>query len=440
MKRKLLTKTPMCPRERLVIISYTTGLSFTLERIGPLAAIVITVFYLLVLYLFALPNTPENPFANIYSESLIIWLVFLFFFFFFFFFFFSSFFSLASLVRRRGKEVRRKVSQGLKMLQKHSRGIALNPPPRAWEGRGRWRRFRRFAGRLLAMGSPRLGPPAGAFIVELGAALCLQAGQAPLLLQVSRVRRIGISLGGLVRQGRFIVGGVRKYHGTLRTPPAGHPLARFGAIVIKIFRGLGPRSPRRQVMFRAGRRCARKRAGRDAVSKEWTPSVELQDPGRDAASLPSAQVVDWQGRARDCWDGSRREESSYYLLSGVGVELADVKPEVVSSPVRLDASAVVLKRGNASGDELHSNHGPRDAGLPEVTDLWAERLKGLFGKGLACPGGELGGRHSGDEEELRFFEDVDKEPAAPKVFNFLHPLQVDEVALCSGGGDEGDAA
>jgi hypothetical protein len=50
---------------------YTTGLSFALERIGPLAAIIITVSYLLVHYLFALPNTPENPFASIYSESLI---------------------------------------------------------------------------------------------------------------------------------------------------------------------------------------------------------------------------------------------------------------------------------------------------------------------------------------------------------------------------------
>jgi hypothetical protein len=71
MKRKLLTETPVCPQERLVIISYTTGLSFALERIGPLAAIIITVFYLLVLYLLALPNTPENLFASIYSESLI---------------------------------------------------------------------------------------------------------------------------------------------------------------------------------------------------------------------------------------------------------------------------------------------------------------------------------------------------------------------------------
>jgi hypothetical protein len=71
MQRKHLTETPVCPRERLVIISYTTGLSFALERIGPLAAIIITIFYLLILYLFVLPNTPENLFASIYSESLI---------------------------------------------------------------------------------------------------------------------------------------------------------------------------------------------------------------------------------------------------------------------------------------------------------------------------------------------------------------------------------
>jgi hypothetical protein len=57
--------------EHLVIISYATGLSFVLERIGPLAAVIINVFYLLALYLFVLPNTPENPFASIYSESLI---------------------------------------------------------------------------------------------------------------------------------------------------------------------------------------------------------------------------------------------------------------------------------------------------------------------------------------------------------------------------------
>jgi hypothetical protein len=71
MKRKLSTETPVCPQEHLVIISYTTSLSFALERIGPLAAITITVFYLLILYLLTLSNTPENPFASIYSESLI---------------------------------------------------------------------------------------------------------------------------------------------------------------------------------------------------------------------------------------------------------------------------------------------------------------------------------------------------------------------------------
>jgi hypothetical protein len=71
MKRKHLTEIPVCPRERLVIISYTTGLSFALERIWPLAAIIITVFYLLVFYSLALSNIPENPFASIYCESLI---------------------------------------------------------------------------------------------------------------------------------------------------------------------------------------------------------------------------------------------------------------------------------------------------------------------------------------------------------------------------------
>jgi hypothetical protein len=55
----------------LVIISNATGLSFALERIGPLTAIIITIFYLLVLYLSALSNTPENPFASIYSDILI---------------------------------------------------------------------------------------------------------------------------------------------------------------------------------------------------------------------------------------------------------------------------------------------------------------------------------------------------------------------------------
>ena len=60
----------MC-RERLVIISKPTGLSFALERIGPLAAIIITIFYLLVLYLSAISKTPINLSASIYNESFI---------------------------------------------------------------------------------------------------------------------------------------------------------------------------------------------------------------------------------------------------------------------------------------------------------------------------------------------------------------------------------
>ena len=61
----------MCPQERLVFISNTTGLSFAEQRIGPLAAIIIAAFYLLAFYLFAISNTPENPFASVYSESFI---------------------------------------------------------------------------------------------------------------------------------------------------------------------------------------------------------------------------------------------------------------------------------------------------------------------------------------------------------------------------------
>jgi hypothetical protein len=58
------------------------------------------------------------------------------------------------------------------------------------------------------MGGSGLGSPAGAFVIELGAALCLQAGLALLLLEASRGGRISISPGGLVRQDRFIIGGV----------------------------------------------------------------------------------------------------------------------------------------------------------------------------------------------------------------------------------------
>ena len=68
---KALDEIPVCPQERLVIISEPTGLSFALERIGPLAAIIITVFYLLVLYLSAISKPPANLSSSIYSESFI---------------------------------------------------------------------------------------------------------------------------------------------------------------------------------------------------------------------------------------------------------------------------------------------------------------------------------------------------------------------------------
>ena len=61
----------MCPRERLLIISKPTGLSFAVERIGPLAAIIITTFYLLALYLSATSKTPTNLPFSIYSYSFI---------------------------------------------------------------------------------------------------------------------------------------------------------------------------------------------------------------------------------------------------------------------------------------------------------------------------------------------------------------------------------
>jgi hypothetical protein len=124
----------------------------------------------------------------------VVWLVFL-----FFLLFFSSFFSSASLERKGGNEVRRKVRRKVKVfVQEHSRGVPLHPSSFAREGGRWWRGHGGFARRLLPSGGPSLGIPAGAFIVELGAALCLQAGSAPLFLQVSRGRRVSISPGGLV--------------------------------------------------------------------------------------------------------------------------------------------------------------------------------------------------------------------------------------------------
>src|SRR5215217_7988976 len=60
---------PVCPQERLVIISKQTGLSFVLKRIGPLAALISLAFYLLALYLSAISKPPEYLSVSIYSES-----------------------------------------------------------------------------------------------------------------------------------------------------------------------------------------------------------------------------------------------------------------------------------------------------------------------------------------------------------------------------------
>ena len=61
----------MCPQERLVIISKTTGLSFVLKRIGLLAAIIIAMLYLLVFYLSAISKTPKNLSTSVYSKTFI---------------------------------------------------------------------------------------------------------------------------------------------------------------------------------------------------------------------------------------------------------------------------------------------------------------------------------------------------------------------------------
>jgi hypothetical protein len=134
----------------------------------------------------------------------VVWLIFL-----FFLLFFSSFFSSASLERKRGNEVRGKVRRKVKVfVQERSRAVLLYPSSFARD-EGRWWRGRgRFARRILPSGGPGLGSPVGAFIVELGAALRLQAGSAPLFLQVSRGGCIGVSPGGLVWRGGVVGGGI----------------------------------------------------------------------------------------------------------------------------------------------------------------------------------------------------------------------------------------
>ena len=61
----------MCSQEHLSLISNTLGLSFELERIGPLAAFVAALVYLLALFLSVVSNTTENLSASFYSELLI---------------------------------------------------------------------------------------------------------------------------------------------------------------------------------------------------------------------------------------------------------------------------------------------------------------------------------------------------------------------------------
>ena len=61
----------MCPQEHSSHISNTLVLSFVLKRIGPLAALVVPLVYLLALFLSAVSNTTENLSASFYSELLI---------------------------------------------------------------------------------------------------------------------------------------------------------------------------------------------------------------------------------------------------------------------------------------------------------------------------------------------------------------------------------
>ena len=62
----------MCPQEHLSHISNTLGLSFELKRIGPLAALVAALVYLLALFLSAVSNTTENLSASFYSTTILV--------------------------------------------------------------------------------------------------------------------------------------------------------------------------------------------------------------------------------------------------------------------------------------------------------------------------------------------------------------------------------
>ena len=56
---KAIDETPMCPQERLLVRSNTTGSSFALKRIGLLAAIITALVYLPLLCLSAISKTTK---------------------------------------------------------------------------------------------------------------------------------------------------------------------------------------------------------------------------------------------------------------------------------------------------------------------------------------------------------------------------------------------
>src|SRR5664279_3306343 len=66
-----LTIFPCVLRNVLIIINNTTGLSFALKRIGPLAAILLSCFYLLVIKFLVTTKPPIKLSCSIYSETLL---------------------------------------------------------------------------------------------------------------------------------------------------------------------------------------------------------------------------------------------------------------------------------------------------------------------------------------------------------------------------------
>ena len=64
-------KFPCVLENVLIIISNTTGLSFELKRIGLIAAIIVVLFYLLVLYLFFISKFQKHFSFSACSETLL---------------------------------------------------------------------------------------------------------------------------------------------------------------------------------------------------------------------------------------------------------------------------------------------------------------------------------------------------------------------------------